>query len=396
MSVEVLNAFLNKVLENEELRLRLLQEQSRSNFLPHMLHLATDEGFDITAADVVAYIAPEQDSELGDLEIFLLGNKLRLTWYPPQGEEQSVDFSRPNDYSHIFQSDAEIPEPLNPGEAILAIGFLVMVIDESRSPAEMQVLENHLTQMGLDRTENQDVRRKIQRIYHEHGPGSLFNAARAALSPPDTEDAFALATQVALADDSLMDEENDCLLALADALKIDEEAFRRLIAKAVEQYSQIRHPHSPNQQLFESLVQFLQAEDWQVQLPDQGTSLRTTYLGKNGSLVCLAKARDQLPQVVFYAVCPLRVPEDKRGTVAEFITRANYGLVSGNFEMNWATGEVRFKTSIDVGDAYLSSTMLRPLVYGAVSGMDSYLPGIQAVLEDESPEQAIALVEASQ
>jgi hypothetical protein len=395
MSSETLNAFLTKVLDSEDLRLHLLQERSRSNLLTHLLQLAEAEGFDLTAADVVAYISPEQESTQGDLEIFALGNKLRLTWYPTEGVEQSVDFARPNDYSHIFHSTDAIAETLNPGEAILAIGFLVMVVDESRSPAEMQILENYLNQMGLDRSANQEVRRKIQRIYHEHGGGALFNAARAALTPQDVEAAFALATQVALADDSLMDEENDCLLALAEALQIDEDAFRRLIAGAVEQYSQLRQKSLPNLQLFESLVHFLQQENWSVQVPDQGTSLQTTYSGQNGSLVCLTKAREQAPQVVFYALCPLRVPADQRGAIAEFITRANYGLVIGNFEMNWTTGEVRFKTSLDVGDTYLSDSLIRPLVYGAVSTMDTYLPGIQAVLAHTSPEEAIAQVESS-
>ena len=53
--------------------------------------------------------------------------------------------------------------------------------------------------------------------------------------------------------------------------------------------------------------------------------------GENGSWTCYAQTREDDQQFLFYALCPIRAPDKKRAAVAEFITRANYGMVIGNF-----------------------------------------------------------------
>jgi hypothetical protein len=100
-------------------------------------------------------------------------------------------------------------------------------------------------------------------------------------------------------------------------------------------------------------------------------------------------------QFVFYSVSPVNVPEHKRPEIAEFITRANYDMVIGNFEMDYGDGEVRFKTSIDVEGTELTPELLKPLLYANVLMMDQYLPGIMSVIyADVSPETAVAQVES--
>jgi hypothetical protein len=49
--------------------------------------------------------------------------------------------------------------------------------------------------------------------------------------------------------------------------------------------------------------------------------------------------------------------------VAEFLTRANSGMVIGNFELDFADGEIRYKTSIDVEGDKLSYAIIKRLVY---------------------------------
>ena len=43
------------------------------------------------------------------------------------------------------------------------------------------------------------------------------------------------------------------------------------------------------------------------------------------------------------SIIPIKVIEPKRPSVAEFFTRINYGLIEGNFEMDFADGEVAFR-----------------------------------------------------
>ena len=48
--------------------------------------------------------------------------------------------------------------------------------------------------------------------------------------------------------------------------------------------------------------------------------------------------------ILVYAVCPINASEDVRPVVAEYLTRANYGMKCGNFEMDYSDGEVRYKS----------------------------------------------------
>jgi hypothetical protein len=118
--------------------------------------------------------------------------------------------------------------------------------------------------------------------------------------------------------------------------------------------------------------------------------LRIAFQGDNGKWTCYAKARVEQEQFVFYSVCPVNAPESKRLAIAEFLTRANSGMIIGNFELDFADGEIRYKTSIDVEGDSLSSALIKRVVYANVTMMDEYLPGIMSVISgDVSPEKAI-------
>ena len=122
--------------------------------------------------------------------------------------------------------------------------------------------------------------------------------------------------------------------------------------------------------------------------------LRFSNVGKNGSWVCIAHARESEERFVFYSIGISGMPEGKRLAMAEFITRANFGLIIGNFEMDLSDGEVRFKTSIDVDGDRLSTALLRQLIDVNLEMMDKYLPGMLAVIDtDISPEMAVRAVE---
>lgn len=94
-------------------------------------------------------------------------------------------------------------------------------------------------------------------------------------------------------------------------------------------------------------------------------------------------------------MAPIKVPEARRQVIAEFLTRANYGMVIGNFEMDFSDGEIRYKTSVDLaGGSPLTMLLIKPLVYTNVLMMDKYLPGVMEVLyADVSAEQAIRKIE---
>lgn len=146
--------------------------------------------------------------------------------------------------------------------------------------------------------------------------------------------------------------------------------------------------------ILQQLRQFLHDDEWPFEQISDLPALRTHFAGENGKWTCYAHARETERQFVFYSVLPVNTPQDKLPVMAEFITRANYSMIVGNFELNFDDGEVRYKTSIDVGEGSLSLPLIRQLVYPNVATMDHYLPGLMAVIySDSSPTDAIARVE---
>lgn len=148
------------------------------------------------------------------------------------------------------------------------------------------------------------------------------------------------------------------------------------------------------QQIFNSLVEFFEEDDWDFQWIENMPVLSLGFAGNNGKWTCYAQAREAEQQFVFYSVLPINVPEEHRPAIAEFITRANYGMILGNFEMDFSDGEVRYKTSIDVEGASLVPPLIRQIVYANVVITDRYLPGLMRVIYGGlSPLEAIKSVE---
>ena len=146
--------------------------------------------------------------------------------------------------------------------------------------------------------------------------------------------------------------------------------------------------------IFQTITFFFKEYDLSFLEIEKDKALSLGFEGKNGEYNGLAIAREEENQMVFYSICPVKTPESKRLTIAEFITKANYGLISGNFELDFKDGEIRYKTSIDVENEKLTSALIKQLVFTNVAMMDKYLPGILSVIYgNASPDEAISQVE---
>lgn len=140
------------------------------------------------------------------------------------------------------------------------------------------------------------------------------------------------------------------------------------------------HDESNGARAFALLYNFLQEDGWNPQqLPDRQV-YRMGFQGRNGLLQCYAQIRIEAEQLICYAQAPIKVPEERRHAVGEYLTRANYGMYVGNFEMDYNDGEVRFKSSIDFEDEVLTFNLIRNTIYPAVRLMDTYLPGLMKVV----------------
>jgi hypothetical protein len=147
-------------------------------------------------------------------------------------------------------------------------------------------------------------------------------------------------------------------------------------------------------QIFDAVVEYLEDEDWKFNIIKEDAALMFSFRGKSGSWQCLGSVEEEKSWLSFYSILPSNAAEEKRETIAEFLTRANYGLVIGNFELDFNDGEIRYKTSIDVEGGELTPQMIENLLHANLMTMDRYFPGVMAVLyADADPAEAVRKIE---
>jgi hypothetical protein len=146
--------------------------------------------------------------------------------------------------------------------------------------------------------------------------------------------------------------------------------------------------------IIEACVAFFEADEWPHERIQELPMVRSRYAGRNGNYDCWFQARPAEQQLMFYSRAPVNAPPNRRAALAEFFTRANYGMVVGNFELDMDDGEMRYKVSCDVEGVELHLTFLKNISYTAVVTLDRYLPGIMKVLYSEiDPAEAVREIE---
>ncbi|MGM9992102.1 MAG: hypothetical protein ACI376_04525 [Candidatus Bruticola sp.] len=98
----------------------------------------------------------------------------------------------------------------------------------------------------------------------------------------------------------------------------------------------------------------------------------------------------------FYVYASYPEPADKcLIEMAQFLTIVNFGLKFGNFELDLESGEIRYKSFVQLEEGAVPSYQLIELSFNLTLSMfDKYGPGIAAILSgDLTPREAAALCE---
>lgn len=146
--------------------------------------------------------------------------------------------------------------------------------------------------------------------------------------------------------------------------------------------------------IFDSVIAFLQEDEWRYEEISGELALRFSFSGQNARYECFGQAYEDHEVFVFYSILPLRASETQRQVAAELLARINYGLNIGNFELDMNDGEIRYKTSIDVEGGELSRRMVETLIAVNISTTDRYFAAFTDVLyADVAPLEAVGRVE---
>lgn len=111
--------------------------------------------------------------------------------------------------------------------------------------------------------------------------------------------------------------------------------------------------------LYQIIAGYMDDEDRHFDGEPEGGLIVAQIRGDDGiwSAYVQITDNDKARRVVIHAMLPARIPEGNRLKVAELLTRINYDLIVGNFELNLDDGEVLFKTALDLADGQLTQAM---------------------------------------
>lgn len=149
-----------------------------------------------------------------------------------------------------------------------------------------------------------------------------------------------------------------------------------------------------NEQIKEAIEQFLDEDDWNYEPMDENGVFR---MGVN--MDCKLKSARVYINVhaesfAVISVPPIAADDESKERAAEFITRANYGMNIGNFEMDFNDGEIRFKTAVLCSDTIPTYDQVKDCIYLNVITLERYCDAMTMVIYGMmTPDAAIKLVE---
>lgn len=140
----------------------------------------------------------------------------------------------------------------------------------------------------------------------------------------------------------------------------------------------------------ESFAEFFNKQGWSYNQASDKPVIHTGFTGDNGRWNCVAVAGPQDEHLFFLSLLPCKAVPARRTACAELLTRINFGLTHGCFEMDFEDGEIRFRTSIPLASVEVSPELVEHVVFSNLCTVDRLFGAIMKVLyADVSPKSAL-------
>ncbi len=132
------------------------------------------------------------------------------------------------------------------------------------------------------------------------------------------------------------------------------------------------------------LFHLVQSYFWDKGLPferlDHFNMLHVPIKSDVGNWLMTVITLPERDEVVVYSIFPLGIPHDKQPQMLEFVTRANFGLLQGNFEYDLDIGELCCRMSLDFERDAITNGLFDALVQNNILLMRQYYTGIASIL----------------
>ncbi len=145
------------------------------------------------------------------------------------------------------------------------------------------------------------------------------------------------------------------------------------------------------------ITDYLESLEWNYNIDEEKEIVRLGVATQTCKLDCIIHHLPEQNFILFFSILPILVPQNKRTEIAEYITRANYGLNAGNLEMDYEDGEIRYRTYANTDDNSLNVEIAKHIIHTNIQTMDRYASGIMNIIYGNmSPKEAVDMAENSE
>lgn len=134
----------------------------------------------------------------------------------------------------------------------------------------------------------------------------------------------------------------------------------------------------------------LEQDGLRYELDEQGQALRFGFRTEAHRWTCIAQSDEQRRRLAFFSIVLAPVERERRGAVMELLSRINWGLFLGSFDIELDTGRVRLRTSVDFGEEPPTTGLVQPLIHANLATMSTNMTAIDRVMGGQaSPAEAL-------
>lgn len=132
-----------------------------------------------------------------------------------------------------------------------------------------------------------------------------------------------------------------------------------------------------NMTMFERFKEYLKAVELTYSIVENETIITFRYTSK-GNYQCIVDIDEHDQIILVYTILGSIIVSDKRNRISQLLTKINYGLRIGNFEMDYDDGQIRYKTSIDYdGVKEFDDSFIANLILISLTTTDKYFQAIE-------------------
>ncbi|MEM9907743.1 MAG: YbjN domain-containing protein [Cyanobacteria bacterium P01_D01_bin.44] len=126
------------------------------------------------------------------------------------------------------------------------------------------------------------------------------------------------------------------------------------------------------------VIDCCQRNGWQFERLDED-ALTMAFQSHDYQWECQLQILEAAKQLIIYSALPVKIPASKQQTAVELVTRLNYGLKIGNFDLDLENLAIYYKTSLDVENAHIDSALINRLFHTNLTTVSKLMPEFVAL-----------------